>query len=64
MFLAAHALGYGAMRKTGGVPYDRNAKEMLGFAAEDHVVGLLYLGTIAQPGPLSAAPVEGVVRRL
>ncbi|HVF17610.1 MAG TPA: nitroreductase family protein, partial [Steroidobacteraceae bacterium] len=64
MFLAAHALGYGAMWKTGAVAYDRNAKEMLGLAAEDHIVGLLYLGTTAQAGPLVAAPFEGVVRWL
>jgi nitroreductase len=64
MFLAAHALGYGAMWKTGAVAYDRNAKESLGLAAEDHIVGLLYLGTIAQAGPLIAAPLEGVVRWL
>jgi nitroreductase len=64
MFLAAHALGYGAMWKTGAVAYDRNAKELLGLVAEDHIVGLLYLGTTAQPGPLVAAPLEGVVRWL
>jgi nitroreductase len=64
MFLAAHALRYGAMWKTGAVAYDRNAKEMLGLAAEDHIVGLLYLGTTAQAGPLVAAPFEGVVRWL
>ena len=64
MFLAAHALGYGAMWKTGGVAYDKNVKEMLGLAAEDHIVGLLYLGTTAQAGPLVAAPLDGVVRWL
>jgi len=64
MFLAAHALGYGAMWKTGGVAYDRNVKEMLGLAAEDHIVGLLYLGTTAQPGPLVPAALEGIVRWL
>jgi nitroreductase len=64
MFLVAHALGYGAMWKTGGVAYDKNAKEMLGLAAEDHIVGLLYLGTTAQPGPLVPAPLEGIVRWL
>lgn len=61
MFLTAHALGYGAMWKTGAVAYDRNVKAMLGLAPEDHIVGLLYLGTTAQPGPLIAAPTEGVV---
>jgi nitroreductase len=64
MFLTAHALGYGAMWKTGGIAYDRSAKELLGLASEDHIVGLLYLGTIAQAGPLVAAPLEGVVRWL
>jgi nitroreductase len=64
MFLAAHALGYGAMWKTGGVAYDRRTKEMLGLAPEDHIVGFLYLGTTAQGGPLIAAPLEGVVRWL
>ena len=64
MFLAAHALGYGAMWKTGAVAYDAAVKEMLGLEAEDHIVGLLYVGTVAQPGPLIPAPVEGVVRWL
>ena len=64
MFLAAHALGYGAMWKTGAVAYDPNVKELFGLAPEDHIVGLLYLGTIAQPGPLIAAPLEDVVRWL
>jgi nitroreductase len=62
MFLAAHALGYGAMWKTGGAAYDSNVKAMLGLAPEDHVVALLYLGTTAAPGPLVNAPIEGAVR--
>lgn len=64
MFLAANALGYGVMWKTGAVAYDANVKEMLGLATEDHILGLLYVGTVAQPGPLIAAPLEGVVRWL
>jgi nitroreductase len=64
MFLAANALGYGAMWKTGGLAYDRSVKEMLGLAAEDHIVGLLYVGTTSQPGPLVEAPLEGIVRWL
>jgi len=63
MFLAANALGYGVMWKTGAVAYDANVKEMLGFAAEDHILGLLYIGTTAQPGPLIAAPVDNDVLR-
>jgi nitroreductase len=64
MFLVANALGYGAMWKTGSVAYDRGAKELLGLAPEDHIVGLLYLGTTAAPGPLVPAPLEGVIRWL
>lgn len=58
MFLAAHALGYGAMWKTGAAAYDRNIKELLGLAAEDHIVGFLYLGSIATAGPSVATPAE------
>ena len=61
MLLAAHALGYGAMWKTGGAVYDASVKALFGLAPEDHIVGLVYLGTIASPGPLVTAPLEGVV---
>lgn len=64
MLLAAHALGYGAMWKTGGAAYDTSIKVLLGFAPEDHIVGLVYLGTILTPGPLVTAPIEGVTRWL
>lgn len=64
MFLAANALGYGVMWKTGGAAYDPKVKALLGLAAEDHIVGLLYLGTTTTAGPLIPAPVEGVVRWL
>jgi nitroreductase len=64
MFLAAHALGYGAMWKTGAAAYDAGVKQLLGLASEDHIVGFLYLGATATPGPLVEAPTEGVVRWL
>lgn len=64
MFLAAHALGYGAMWKTGGAAYDPKVKALLGLVPEDHIVGLLYLGTTTAPGPLITAPAEGVVHWL
>ncbi|HEY8540623.1 MAG TPA: nitroreductase [Steroidobacteraceae bacterium] len=64
MFLAANALGYGAMWKTGTAAYASSVKALLGFAPEDHIVGYLYLGTTATPGPLVEAPTEGVVRWL
>ena len=63
MFLAAHALGLGAMWKTGAAAYDANAKTALGLQPEDQIVAFLYLGTIATPGtPGPQAPLESVTR--
>lgn len=64
MFLAANALGYGVMWKTGGAAYDPKVKALLGLAPEDHIVALLYLGTTTAEGPLVPAPAEGYVRWL
>ncbi len=64
MFLAAQALGYGAMWKTGAAAYDPKVKALLGLAAEDHIVALLYLGTTTAPSPLIPTPKEGAVRWL
>jgi len=43
--LAAHALGYGAMWKTGEPAYDPSVKTALGLNADDEIMGFLYLGT-------------------
>jgi nitroreductase len=43
--LAAHALGYGAMWKTGPAAYDLKVKAAVGLAANDHIVAILHLGT-------------------
>ncbi|HEY6641206.1 nitroreductase [Povalibacter sp.] len=64
MMLAAHALGYGAMWKTGGAAYDAGIKQMLGLSADDHIVAFLYLGTTAVPGPRAPSSTEGIVRWL
>jgi nitroreductase len=45
IMLASHALGYGAMWKTGDAAYDAGVKEALGFAAPDQIVGFMYIGT-------------------
>lgn len=50
MFLAAHALGYGMMWKTGPAAYSTTVKQLLGLHADDHVVALLYVGSVAMPG--------------
>jgi nitroreductase len=44
MLLALHALGFAAAWKTGEAAYDREVKQALGFAAEDHVIGFVYAG--------------------
>jgi nitroreductase len=45
MMLAAGALGFGCMWKTGAAAYDPQVKVALGLQAEDAVVGFMYLGT-------------------
>jgi nitroreductase len=45
MMLAAFALGFNAMWKTGGPAYDPVVKSALGLEADDSVVGFLYLGS-------------------
>lgn len=50
MFLAAHALGHGAMWKTGTGAYDAQVKTALSLNADDHVVAFLYLGRVATAG--------------
>ena len=47
MFLAAHALGLGAMWKTGELAYDSNMKSLLGLKESDSIVAFLFLGTRA-----------------
>ena len=45
LFLAAHDLGYGVMWKTGAAAYDAGVKATLGLNADDHIVGIMHLGT-------------------
>ena|SRR5215469_7590253 len=47
MMLAATALGFGSMWKTGNAAYDDAVKVALGLTAGDAIVGFLYLGTAA-----------------
>jgi nitroreductase len=61
MFLAARALGYGAMWKTGDVAYSPKVKEYLGLAADDHIVAFLYIGTEAVASDATPISLEGVV---
>ncbi len=45
IMLAAPALGYGAMWKTGDPAYDPSVRQALGLMAEDEIIGFLYIGT-------------------
>jgi nitroreductase len=50
VMLAAHALGFNSMWKTGGPAYDEQVKTALGLEAKDGIVGFMYLGTeVARP---------------
>ena len=53
VMLAAHALGLGAMWRTGDAAYDAHVKAALGLEPADAIVGFLYLGT---PVPRPDAP--------
>jgi nitroreductase len=53
--LAAVALGFNAMWKTGSAAYDDTVKQALGFEPGDAIVGFLYLGTEAGT-PAAEAP--------
>ncbi len=45
ILLAAPALGYGAVWKTGAPAYDPIVKAALGLEFEDEIIGFLYIGT-------------------
>lgn len=44
MLLAAHALGLGAIWRTGDPAYDRAVAEYLGFSERGRILGFIYLG--------------------
>ncbi|BAN49671.1 nitroreductase [Metapseudomonas resinovorans] len=54
ILLAAHALGLGAIWRTGDMAYDRTVAAGLGLAENEQVVGFLYLGSVE--GERRAAP--------
>ncbi len=63
LIVAAHALGYGAMWRTGASAYDARVKRALGLAESDQIVGFLYLGTPqgGVPTALRQAPSSSLV---
>jgi nitroreductase len=62
--LAAQALGYGAIWRTGDNSYDATVKAGLGLGADEEIVGYLYIGTpAASPKPLSEPPLAELLSR-
>jgi nitroreductase len=63
LLLAATALGYGSMWRTGDPCYDDHVKAALGLDASAHLVGFVYLGTAASPARETEVPrtVDGVL---
>jgi nitroreductase len=65
MMLAALALGFNGMWKTGGPAYDATVKAALGLQSEDAIVGFLYFGTEAgEPLPAGHGAWRDLVREL
>jgi nitroreductase len=64
MLLAAQALGFGAMWKTGAPAYDPDVKGAIGLKPADHIVAFLYLGTPAGLAPRRTADISTLVHRL
>lgn len=63
MLLAATALGYGSMWRTGDPCYDEAVKEALTLSEHDAIVGFVYLGTPHEGGakPPKEPVLDGVV---
>jgi nitroreductase len=48
LLLAAADLGIGAMWKTGPAAYSARVKAAVGLAADDHIVAIIHLGSVAK----------------
>ena len=61
--IAAQAEGFGAIWKTGDAVYDRSVHQQLGLGESESIVGVIYLGTIAEEPPAGTrAQVADIVR--
>lgn len=63
LLLAAHALGFGAVWKTGPAAYDPFVRESLGFGPTDHIIGMVHLGTPVEMNPIRPPQLGERVRR-
>jgi nitroreductase len=58
MLLAAHALGYGAIWRTGAPSYHPVMKELFGLGEKDQLMGLIYIGKSDMIRESRRVPVE------
>lgn len=56
ILLAAHALGFAAVWKTGAAAYDNHVKSGLGLSSNEYIVGILNIGTRADSMGGKAGP--------
>ncbi len=61
MSLAAHALGVGAVWRTGSLAYNVLVHKRLGLEEGDQIVGFLYLGTPKNTKPLAELALDDFV---
>jgi nitroreductase len=52
VLLAAHAMGLGAIWRTGDMAFNAAVNAHLGLAAGDRIVGIVYVGTPGMPPPV------------
>lgn len=64
LLLAAHALGFAGKWATGGNAASAIVREGLGLAADESIVGLLYLGTAVEPQPVPSRPTPAAIARV
>jgi nitroreductase len=65
MQMAACALGYGGVWRSGWLMHDRHFHRELGLGDDDQIVGFLYVGTPSRdPAPLTEEDPEPFVQRL
>ena len=64
LLLAAEALGYAGIWRTGDAAFDRRLMEMMGLAANEEIVGFVYLGSReGEARPIAAPPLAGYVEQ-
>ncbi|MCU0757639.1 MAG: nitroreductase [Steroidobacteraceae bacterium] len=64
MVLAAQAMGFGSMWKTGAAAYSAVTKRALGLDEADQILGFVYLGTPLARAPVRPAEIDAVTRWL